>query len=70
MYRIFINKKAINEALDYVKGDRLQDGWYWTSTEGSATHAWYLNLNGGNTGIWGSKASNTLRVRAVSAFIL
>lgn len=68
MYRIFINKKVINEALDYIGGDRLQDRWYWTSTESSATSAWFLSLNGG-TGDWGTKASSTGRVRAVSAFI-
>ena len=69
LYRIFINKKAINAALEFVKGDKLQDRWYWTSTEGSATNAWGLSLNGGTTGNWGTKASNTYRVRAVSAFI-
>lgn len=69
MYRIFINKKAINEALDYIGGDRLQDRWYWTSTEGSATNAWNLRLGDG-TGGWLTKASLTGRVRAVSAFIL
>lgn len=36
-------------------------------TENSATNAWYLYLNDGNTGNWGAKASSTLRVRAVSA---
>lgn len=70
MYRIFINKKAINEALDYIGGDRLQDRWYWTSTECSATNAWGLNLIGGSTFYWLTKASSTFRVRAVSAFIL
>ena len=69
LYRIFINKKAINAALEFAKGDKLQDRWYWTSTEGSATIAWYLNLGGGNTLGWYAKASGTLRVRAVSAFI-
>lgn len=70
LYRIFINKKTINEALDYVKGDRLKDSWYWTSTERSATYAWGLSLFDGNTNVWGTKASNANRVRAVSAFIL
>ncbi len=70
MCRIFINKKIINEALDYVKGDRLRDEWYWTSTEGSATGAWGLNLNDGSTFNWYTKASYAFRVRAVSAFIL
>ena len=69
LYRIFINKKAINAALEFAKGGKLQDRWYWTSTEISATTAWHLNLNGGNTSGWGTKASNAGRVRAVSAFI-
>ena len=70
MYRIFINKKAINEALDYIGGDRLQDRWYWTSTEFSATNAWILYLHDGLADHWATKASDTFRVRAVSAFIL
>lgn len=68
LHRIFINKKAINAALEFAKGDQLQDRWYWTSTETSATNAWYLYLNVGTSG-WYAKASNTSRVRAVSAFI-
>lgn len=69
LYRIFINKKAINAALEFAKGDKLQDRWYWTSTESSATNAWILCLGGGNTRYWCTKASNSNRVRAVSAFI-
>ena len=69
LYRIFINKNAINAALEFAKGDKMKDRWYWTSTEGSATNAWYLDLSDGNTGYWGTKASNAGRVRAVSAFI-
>ena len=69
LYRIFINKKAINAALEFAKGDKLQDRWYWTSTETSATGAWGLYLSDGYAGSWGAKASDTLRVRAVSAFI-
>ena len=69
LYRIFINKKAINAALEFAKGDKLQDRWYWTSTESSATNAWYLYLYDGNAGSWTIKARNTNRVRAVSAFI-
>lgn len=67
-YRIFINKKAINAALGFAKGGKLQDRWYWTSTETSAISAWLLGLSDG-TGDWGAKASGTGRVRAVSAFI-
>ena len=69
LYRIFINKKAINAVLEFAKGDKLQDRWYWTSTEYSATYAWFLGLSDGTTYNWFTKASNTLRVRAVSAFI-
>ena len=68
LYRIFINKKAINAALDFANGDKLQDRWYWTSTENSAAGAWSLSLGDG-TFLWGAKASGTGRVRAVSAFI-
>lgn len=69
LYRIFINKKAINAALEFAKGDKLQGRWYWTSTEYSAAHAWGLHLTDGSTYAWYPKASNTRRVRAVSAFI-
>ena len=69
LYRIFINKKAINAALEFAKGDKLQDRWYWTSTELSATSAWYLFLGVGYADGWGPKASDAGRVRAVSAFI-
>lgn len=69
LYRIFINKKAINAALEFAKGERLQDRWYWTSTETSAPYAWSLHLIDG-TSYWTTKASKTtFRVRAVSAFI-
>ena len=68
MYRIFINLKEINAALEFIGETPLYRGWYWTSTEFSATYAWYLSLYDG-TFIWFAKASNTGRVRAVSAFI-
>lgn len=68
LYRIFINKKAINAALEFAKGGKLQDRWYWTSTEYSATGAWSLGLYDGASH-WHAKASDTGRVRAVSAFI-
>ena len=68
-YRIFINKKAINAALEFAKGGKLQDRWYWTSTERSASDAWNLSLYDGYAYGWGTKVSSTIRVRAVSAFI-
>lgn len=69
LYHIFINKKAINTALEFAKGDKLQNRWYWTSTESSASNAWFLSLGDGLTGNWYTKASSTGRDRAVSAFI-
>lgn len=69
LYRIFINKKAINAALEFANGDKLQDRLYWTSTESSAPGAWLLGLGDGRTGTWFTKASSATRVRAVSAFI-
>ena len=68
MYRIFINLKEINAALEFIGKTPLYRGWYWTSTEYSATNAWGLYLNDGTNG-WYAKASSTGRVRAVSAFI-
>ena len=69
LYRIFINLKEINAALEFIGETPIYRGWYWTSTEGSATGAWFLSLGGGFTFGWGTKASDTFRVRAVSAFI-
>ena len=69
MYRIFISLKEINATLEFIGETPLYRGWYWTSTERSATSAWGLYLNGGSTLSWSSKASGTGRVRAVSAFI-
>ncbi len=69
MLFVFLNRKAINEALEAVGGTPIDGVWYWTSTESSATHAWTLSLSDGFVhGI--TKASTTLRVRAVSAFQL
>lgn len=68
LYFILAHFREINEALNAVGGDPLQDLWYWTSTEYSATHAWLLNLSDGFAD-FNTKASYRLRVRAVSAFI-
>lgn len=68
LYFVFLNRKAINEAIEYVGGQKISGCWCWTSTEYSATNAWYLGLAYGYAN-GNAKASNTLRVRAVSAFI-
>lgn len=70
MLFVFLNRKAINEALEAVGGTPIDGVWYWTSTEFSATNAWGLNLTYGTAIYYGTKASYTYRVRAVSAFQL
>ena len=70
MLFVFLNRKAINEALEAVGGTPIDGVWYWTSTEFSATFAWGLFLRNGLVGTGFSKASDTCRVRAVSAFQL
>ena len=69
MLFVFLNRKAINEALKAVGGTPIDGVWYWTSTEYSASGAWSLYLNGGFVDNY-SKASYAGRVRAVSAFQL
>ena len=70
MFMIYANMTKINYALSLISGaTQLVEDWYWTSTERGATSAWGLLLRDGYTGSWGTKASSTYRVRAVSAFI-
>lgn len=70
MMMIYANMTKINYALSLIAGaTQLVETWYWTSTELSATGAWFLNLYDGSTGDWFAKASDTGSVRAVSAFI-
>ena len=69
MLMIYANMTKINYALSLINGaTQLQEDAYWTSTEYSATRAWYLHLGSGRANC-DTKASNTNRVRAVSAFI-
>ena len=69
MLFVFLNRKAVNQALEAVGGTTIDGVWYWTSTEYSAPYAWYLFLSNGNVSN-DTKASFTNRVRAVSAFQL
>ena len=68
LYLICLNRKAINAAMRFVGGQELA-GWYWSSTEYSATGAWSLGLSGGSACYWFTKATSTFRVRPVSAFL-
>ena len=70
MMMIYANMTKINYALSLIAGaTQLVETWYWTSTEISATYAWGLHLSDAGTINWYTKASDTGRVRAVSAFI-
>ena len=66
---IYANMRKINYALSLINGaTQLAETWYWSSTEYSATDAWYLNLTNG-TASGGAKAAGQGRVRPVSAFL-
>lgn len=67
LYLICLNRKAINAAMRFVGGKELA-GWYWSSTEYSATAAWLLGLLDG-LALSSTKATYTNRVRPVSAFL-
>lgn len=68
MYLIYTHRREINAALRHVGGMEIADAWYWTSTDNSATNAWYLYLSNGGLNGWSTKASDEGRVRPVSAF--
>lgn len=68
LYLICLNRKKLNEALEFVGGQLLGDLWYWSSTECSATGAWDLTLSYGSA-YDSTKATDEGRVRAVSAFL-
>lgn len=68
LYLICLNRKKLNEALEFVGGQLLDDLWYWSSTEYSAYHAWILSLYYGRAYCL-TKATSKARVRAVSAFL-
>ena len=66
---IYANMRKVNYALSLIEGaTQLAETWYWSSTEYSATNAWHLNLYDGSANGY-TKATNQLRVRAVSAFV-
>lgn len=67
LYLICLNRKTINAAMRFVGGQELA-GWYWSSTEYSATNAWRLSLNYGSAYNY-TKATLTYRVRPVKKFL-
>lgn len=68
MAMIWANFDKINYALSKISGaTQLQENWYWSSTQFSATIAWYLHLSDGTLG--NNWKFNHGRVRPVSAFL-
>lgn len=66
---IYANMRKINYALSLINGaTQLAETWYWSSTESSATYAWYLYLDYGRAYL-DAKAAGQGRVRPVSAFL-
>ena len=67
LHLLCLNRKAINAAMRFVGGQELA-GWYWSSTECIATHAWYLCHDDGYAG-YGTKVTPARKVRPVSEFL-
>lgn len=68
LYFILAYFTQINAALEAVGGEPLRNDWYWSSTQYSATNAWYLYLGNGTAYCY-TKATYQRRVRPVSAFL-
>ena len=67
LYVMYLCKTCINAALEYIGQDILEDKWYWSSTENSATYAWLLFFGRGGF-FYGSYKTLETSVRPVSAF--
>ena len=68
MTMIWANFDKINYALSKIRGATLlQANWYWTSTQGSATYAWHLDLRDGNMLNYYKFTQHS--IRPVSAFL-
>ena len=68
LYFMLAHFTQINAALEAVGGEPLRNDWYWSSTQYSATHAWFLGLSSGYAYSY-TKAAYQSRVRPVSAFL-
>ncbi|WP_276879400.1 hypothetical protein [Bacteroides heparinolyticus] len=67
---IYANMRKINHALSLINGATLlSETWYWSSTEASASFAWYLYYNNGVAHYGIPKIEYRGKVRPVSAFI-
>ena len=67
LYLIYFNKRSINAAIQLSGGSHIEDGCYWSSTEGTEIYAWLVDLNDGSL-FWYPKNKGDGYVRAVAAF--
>jgi len=65
---MFLMKRKLNKALEYLGQDLLTDNWYWSSSETSATLTWGVGFRYGYLGNAGKMYGG--RVRPVSAFAI
>ena len=67
LYLMFKYKLEINAVLSAptVGGTSFASAWYWSSTECSASYAWFITMPNGGIGSTGK--TNSYRVRAISA---
>lgn len=49
LHLILLNIKAVNQALEAVGGTPLRKEWYWSSTEHSASHSWFVLFGHGGS---------------------
>lgn len=68
LFMMFANRNKINYALSLITGaTQIPEAYHWSSTEYSATYAWYLFFGTG-TQDYNIKSAGRYRVRPVSAF--
>ena len=76
LWLIYNHLEEIQNALETVGGQKFVTTFdddvpvYWSSTEHSATGAWYLDLHNGYLTYWGGKVGYSNKVRPVSNFNL
>lgn len=58
--KLFANKAAINASLNAL-GVALLEGWYWSCTEHSSGHAWYLWMDDGGGNDYHKYSSDYVR---------
>ena len=55
------NLNAINKTLTTLGGETIGSKYYWSSSEGSKSNSWPLNMGSGNRGSYGKEHHNSVR---------